>query len=71
MRVGAIFDGDTSRVQLFPQMFQGLGKLEEEYVIKLKPDYKPFTISVPRRVAVPLLRKVREELQDGTTGSYC
>ena len=55
VRVGAIFDGDTSPVQLFSQLFQGLGKLEEEYEIKLRPDSKPFVISVPRRVAVPLM----------------
>ena len=54
VRVGAIFDGDTSPVQLFPQLFQGLGKLEGEYEIKLRPDSKPFVISVPRRVDVPL-----------------
>ena len=63
VRVGAVFDGGTSPVQLFPQMFQGLGKLEGEYVIKLKPDSKPFAISVPTRVAVPLMGKVRAELE--------
>ena len=63
VRVRAIFDGDMSPVQLFPQMFQGLGKLEGEYVIKLKLDSKPFAISVPRRVAVPLMGKVRAELE--------
>ena len=63
VRVGAIFDGDTSPVQLFPQLFQGLGKLEGEYEIKLRPDSKPFAISVPRRVAVPLMGKVRAELE--------
>ena len=63
VRVGAIFDGDTSPVQLFPQLFQGLGKLEGEYEIKLRPDSKPFVISVPRRVAVPLMGKVRAELE--------
>ena len=55
--VGAIFDRDTSPVQLFPQLFQELGKLEGEYEIKLKPDSKPFVISVPRRVTVPLMGK--------------
>ena len=63
VRVGAIFSGDTSPVQLFPKMFQGLGKLQGEYEIKLRPDFKPFAISVPRRVAVPLLGNVREEIE--------
>jgi len=44
-------------------MFQGLGKLEGEYEIKLKPDSKPYAISVPRRVAVPLKGKVRVEVE--------
>ena len=63
LRVGAIFDGETNPVQLFPQMFQGLEKLEGEYEIKLKPHSKPFAISVPRRVTVPLMGKVRAELE--------
>lgn len=63
MQVGAIFDGDTNPVQLFPQMFQGLGKLEGEYAIKLRLDSKPFALSVPRQVAVPLMGKVRAELK--------
>ena len=58
VQVGAIFDGDTSPVQLFPQLFQGLGKVEGEHEIKLRPDSKPFVISVPRQVAVPLMGKV-------------
>ena len=52
--VGAIFD-NTGPIQFFPKLFQGLGKLEGEYVIELKDNHKPFAISVPRRVAVPLL----------------
>ena len=62
VRVAAIFD-NTSPMQLFPKMFQGLGKLQGQYVIELKDNHKPFAISVPRRVAVPLLGKVRAELE--------
>ena len=63
VRVGAKFDGDMSPVQLFPQLFQGLGKLEGKYEIKLRPNSMPFVISVPRRVAVPLMGKVCGELE--------
>ena len=63
VRVGAIFDEGATPVQMFPQLFEGLGKLEGKYAIKLRPDSKPFAISVPRRVAVPLMGKVREELE--------
>ena len=59
----AIFDRHTSPVQLFPQSFQGLGKLEVEYEIKLRPDSKPFIISVPRRVDIPIMGKVHAELE--------
>ena len=40
-------------------MFRGLGRWDGEYEIKLKSDSKPFSISVPRRVAIP---RVRDEL---------
>ena len=63
VRVGAIFDEETTPVQLFPQLFEGLEKLEGEYEIKLRPGSKPYALSVPRRVAVPLMGKVQEEPQ--------
>ena len=47
----------------FPKLFTGLGKLDgPDYVIKLKPDAKPFALTTPRRVPVPLLSKVKGEL---------
>ena len=46
----------------FPKLFKGLGKLEGEQVIHLKDNQKPFSQSVPRRVPVPLLKKVEAEL---------
>ena len=50
-------------MQLFPQLFQGLGKLQGQYHIKLKDNAQPFALTVPRRVAIPLLPKVKEELE--------
>ena len=47
---------------LFPNLFTGLGKLKDNYQIKLKGDAKPYTLQVPRRVALPLLPKVKAEL---------
>ena len=47
----------------FPELFTGLGKLERDYTIQLKEGAKPFALSTPRRVAVPLLGAVKEELQ--------
>ena len=48
---------------LFPKLFTGLGKLKDNYQIKLRSDAKPYTLQVPRRVALPLLPKVEAELQ--------
>ena len=48
---------------LFPKLFIGLGKLKDNYQIKLRSDAKPYTLQVPRRVALPLLPKVEAELQ--------
>ena len=44
-------------------MFKGLGKLSGNYTIKLKEDATPFALTTPQRVPIPLLSKVREELQ--------
>ena len=46
----------------YPQLFQGLGSLSGEYVIRIDDDAKPYAISTPRRVALPLLPKVKAEL---------
>ena len=47
----------------FPSVFQGLGTMPGEYNIKLKPDAKPFSINVSRRVPLPMLSKVTAELE--------
>ena len=47
----------------FPSLFCGLGKLEGEYTIELEDDARPFSLSTPRRVAIPLLKSVRQELE--------
>ena len=47
---------------LFPKLFKGLGKLLGEYRIKLREGAKPFALSTPRRVAIPLLPAVKKEL---------
>ena len=49
-------------IKQFPQVFKGLGKLEGSYTIKLKENAVPFALTTPRRVPIPLLPKVKEEL---------
>ena len=43
--------------QQFPNLFTGLGNLGEEFEIKLTPDAKPFALSTPRNIALPLRPK--------------
>jgi hypothetical protein len=44
-------------------LLKGLGELDGDFSIKLKPDSTPFALTTPRRVAVPLLNKVKAELE--------
>lgn len=48
----------------FPKLFEGLGKMAGEYEIKLKPDAKPFAVSSPRRVPIPLIDKLKIKLDE-------
>ena len=47
----------------FPHLFSGLGKLEGAYTIALNEDAKPYALTTPRRIVIPLLPKVKTELQ--------
>ena len=49
-------------VHLYPDLFNGLGTLGMEYHIELRHDAKPYVLTTPRRVALPLLPKVKQEL---------
>ena len=49
-------------VTQFRELFAGLGRLTDNYTIKLTDDAKPFALTTPRRVAAPLLPKVKAEL---------
>ncbi|KAK7878780.1 hypothetical protein WMY93_030940 [Mugilogobius chulae] len=47
----------------YPRLCDGLGLVHKPYTIKLKPDAKPFSLKVPRRVPLPLMGKVKKELE--------
>ena len=46
----------------FPKLFSGLGKMNSTYRIYLKEDCIPYSVAAPRRLALPLQTKVKEEL---------
>lgn len=46
----------------FPEVFNGLGRFDKELKIHLVDKAKPFSQSVPRGVAIPLLPKLKKEL---------
>ena len=49
-------------VKAYPKLFSGLGKLKGEYTIRFKDNAKPFCLYTPRRVPLPLMKKLEEEI---------
>ena len=47
----------------FPQLFSGLGLMSGSYSITLKENAVPFSVHLPRRVPLPLLDKVKDQLR--------
>ena len=64
-RVAAISSNDeyTRKIMAeLPELFTVLGELKGEYHVRVKENTKPFTLTTPRRVAIPLRQKVKNEL---------
>lgn len=49
-------------IKRFQKLFQGLGKQDGEYNIKLVPNTKPFAMSASRELSLLLVRRVKEEM---------
>ena len=49
-------------VDNYPQLFRGLGEMKSAYKIELQANAQPFAVQYPRRIAIPLLPKVKIEL---------
>ena len=50
-------------VAQFPELFNRLGLIKGSYRIELEEEAKPYSIMAPRRVPIPLLPKVKCELE--------
>ena len=55
--------GATAVQQKYPKLFEGLGILGPEYKVQMNEGAIPITITTQRRVATPLLPKVKVELK--------
>ena len=58
--IGGITDVTQKTTQQFPTLFEGLGK--GEYTIQLQDNAQPHALTTPRRVPIPLMPAVKEEL---------
>ena len=47
----------------YPRLCSGLGEVKQAYHIRLKPNAVPFSLKTPSRIPLPLVGKVKEELQ--------
>ena len=62
-RMDSVKEYEESIQRNYPQLFTGLGTMGSEYTIKLKPNPKPYSLSTPRNIPLPLRGKVKEELE--------
>ena len=56
-------DYKTKVICDYPQLFEGLGTKKDEYTIKLRDDAKPFALTVPRKVPIPLYGETKHEIE--------
>ena len=61
-RIRRVSTKKLNPVEQFPSLFQGLGKLQGEYSIKLQEGARPYALTTPR-VPIPLMKPVKEELE--------
>ena len=50
-------------VKQYAVLFTGLGELKGEHVIHLREDATPFCLATPRRVPLPIIEKVKNEIE--------
>ena len=55
-------DPTTAIKQEFPSLFAGLGTLQGDYEIQVKPDAQPCSLGTARNIPLPLCDKLKQEL---------
>ena len=61
--VGGASPATPNFIEEFPDLFEGLGKLQEEHHITLRQEVQPVCLYTARRVPHPLLPQVKKELE--------
>ena len=54
---------DKEWKSMSPKLFKGLGRIKNEYTIKLKVGAQPHAVNTARKIAYPQLPKVKKELE--------
>ncbi|XP_006812157.1 uncharacterized protein LOC100366740 [Saccoglossus kowalevskii] len=54
---------NVGSIEDYPQLFKGLGEMPHPYKLQLKDNAKPYSVPIPRRIAIPLLPRVKDELE--------
>ena len=62
-RINTVSSSKVEPKTEYPELFQGLGRIDNAYTVRLKEDAKPFSIASPRRLPLPMKKKVEEELK--------
>lgn len=62
-KINSIEGRDHQYKKIFSKVFTGLGKLKHVYKIHLDKNAQPFSITTPRRLALPMKQKVQDELK--------
>ena len=62
-RINAVSSSKVEPKTEYPELFRGLGKMENAYTVRLKEGAKPFSIASPRRLPLPMKKKVEDELK--------
>ena len=62
-RINAVSTSTVEPKKEYPELWQGLGRGENAYTVRLKDDAKPFSIATPRRLPLPMKQKVEDELK--------